>query len=427
MPTCADRPHNLITFDTAKRTIMFRIASFLLLCTFTIALQSQSRMSSAEISYLYDTDHEFQITERIAREGNKFKAFIRFRLNSGMVKISDYAISYDLRGSYIDEKLINSATKLDSGHVIDNGFREFTYAFEFETTDDQNLLILQIENLVRDKKFMKDITLKSPNGPDFQSFLIFQEDKEIPYFEKYINLDTKIRIKNVLGNASSFSIKGREDNESIAMPPFDESQRDPAETIPLDTVYGVLADEVFEFSTPGFYEISADADTQKMTGILVTDAYYPYYEAYTDLVKPLIYISSNPEFNTLQGAENPKMEFEDFVLNTISSNTNIAQDFVKFYYRRVRMSAQLFTESKAGWKTDRGMVYQIYGNPDNVFRNENTELWVYALETGGRTRFIFDILKGPGGIRTFKLIRGDKYRKGWMNAVTRWRSGRIIE
>ncbi len=73
------------------------------------------------------------------------------------------------------------------------------------------------------------------------------------------------------------------------------------------------------------------------------------------------------------------------------------------------------------------MVYQVYGDPSNVFRNETTELWVYSLENGSRARFIFDIMKGPSGIREYKLIRGKKYRDGWMDAVTRWRSGRIIE
>ena len=87
----------------------------------------------------------------------------------------------------------------------------------------------------------------------------------------------------------------------------------------------------------------------------------------------------------------------------------------------------MFTSDQAGWKTDKGMLYQIFGNPRQVFRNENTELWVYDFEDGGRIRFIFDIMKGEGNIKGYKLIRNKKYKDVWMNAVIRWRNGQVIE
>jgi hypothetical protein len=72
------------------------------------------------------------------------------------------------------------------------------------------------------------------------------------------------------------------------------------------------------------------------------------------------------------------------------------------------------------------MVYQIFGNPIQVFRNENTELWVFPSEEGGRIRFIFDIIQ-EDGITKYKLIRGKRYKETWMYAVSQWRTGRIIE
>ena len=159
---------NLITFDSYKPTAMLRFLSALLFMGLSAGLFAQSRMSSTEIGYSYNMDHEFLITERVARAGNRYKVFLRFRLNSGMVKISDYELSYDLRASYIDEKKINGSVVLDTSHVIGNGFREFIYAFEFETTSDQNLLVVQVENITRDRRYMKDILLKSDNGLERQ-------------------------------------------------------------------------------------------------------------------------------------------------------------------------------------------------------------------------------------------------------------------
>ena len=419
---------NLFTFNSFKPIPMLRFLSVLLLVGLSTGVFAQGRMSSTEIGFSYNLDHEFLLSERVARQGNLYKVYIRFRLNSGNVKIGDYELSYDLRSSYIDEKKINSSVLLEESNVIDNGFREFTFAIEFEKSDDDNLLVLQVENIVRNRKYQKDIPLSSANGIDHNPFLLFDAEKDIPFFENYINTKGTIRVKNVFGNSGSFSIKGLENNMQVAMPPFDDSDREGPDEISLDdTVYGILEGEAFTFPTPGFYEISAAEDENSVTSLLVTDAFYPYFEEYTELVKPLIYISTNQEFTSMLGSDNPKVSFENFVLETISSNTNIAKDFVKYYYRRVRKSAQLFTDQTEGWKTDRGMVYQVYGNPATVFRNETTELWVYVSENGGRTRFIFDIVEGPAGTRQYKLIRGKRFRDGWMNAVSRWRSGRIIE
>ena len=72
------------------------------------------------------------------------------------------------------------------------------------------------------------------------------------------------------------------------------------------------------------------------------------------------------------------------------------------------------------------MIYQIFGDPLQVFRNEKNELWVYSNSSGNRLRFTFDI-EFEDGIKKHRLVRGNRYKEDWMSAVTQWRSGRIIE
>ena len=404
-----------------------RTFSLITLLTIGVGLYGQSRMSSSEISHLYDTEHEFTMDEQVARDGHRYKVFLRFRLNSSMVKISDYELSYDLRTSYIDEKMMENSVRLDSSHLVGNGYREFTYAIEFETTEEQNLLVIQIDNLERNRRYYKDIALSSASSRSYAPFLIFPEGKKVPYFEKYLNAGTQVSIQNIFGEATDFSIRRSKAQKRNPMPPFSATERPAEPELAYETVYEVAAAESFTLNTPGFYQITAAKDETKTIGMLVTDAAFPYFEEYEALIQPLIYISTEKEFTAMRNADNTKSGFENFVLETISGNTKIAQEFVKYYYRRIRKSAQLFTTNLEGWKTDRGMIYQIFGDPANVFRNETTELWVYAREGGKRLRFTFDILKEPAGIRQYKLLRGEKYRKGWMNAVIRWRSGQIIE
>ncbi|MBO3699139.1 GWxTD domain-containing protein [Roseivirga sp. E12] len=390
-----------------------------------MGLVAQNRMSSADISYLYNQEHEFLVQHRVASNDDQVKVYLRFILNSGNVKISDYRISYDIRASYIDEKTINSSVVLDTTNVIDVAFRQYVYSFEIDKEPNDNLIVIDFYNSVRDKHFSLDIPLKIKEWTP-SPHLIFQAGKELPYFDKYINKNFPIRIVNVFDGSDSFEINGVNSNKHVAMPPFDDSEMQVASNIPLDTVYGVTNGEEFRFYNNGFHAIRSSSNPEKELGIIVTDEVHPYFDDYRDMIDPLIYVSTNDEFKGMQAAEDSREAFEGFVSNTISSNEQIGKDFIKYYYRRVRKSARLFSENQAGWKTDRGMIYQVFGNPSQVFRNESTEMWTYPSSTGGRLKYIFDIVV-EDGISKYKLIRANRYRENWMRAVTQWRSGRIIE
>ena len=359
---------------------MKRLVFTLILTICAQWLFSQSRMSSADVSFLYNQDHEFLIDHRLAQDGNKVKVYVRFILNSGVVKISDYEIQYDIRDSYIDEKHVNSATRLDSAALIATGFREFIYSFEFEKTPDQSLIVLEVNNILRNRKFLIDIPIQRNKNTRNQPFLIFEA--------------------------------GRVQAPTV---------------IEIDTLYGPVEGEIMKFSTAGYYVINDSTEPSNSMGILVTDSFYPYFGQFEKMIEPLIFISTNDEFKTLRRATDSRMAFEDFVTTRISNGGKVAQDFVKFYYRRVRKSAHLFTSNKEGWKTDRGMVYQIYGNPLQVFRNEEQELWVYAAPNGGRIRFNFAVVSAESNLLEYSLIRESKYKESWMDAVTSWRSGKVIE
>ncbi|MFT6827046.1 MAG: GWxTD domain-containing protein [Roseivirga sp.] len=405
-----------------KRLIIFSLFLFS-----SFGLFSQSRMSSADISYLYNQNHEFLVDYRLAQNENQVQVYVRFILNSGIVKISDYELTFDVRSSYIDERHVAATKRLDSSSVVGTGFREFVYAFGFERKSDQNLIVLEINNIARGKNFVMDIPISAKEGVSNQPFLIFEEKRDVPYFSKFINLDQTVRLVNVFGNKGKYEIKGVLNNKSVALPPFDNSEPNTTSKIEIDTLYGAIEAESFSFSTPGFYEINEFSDPNNKLGILVTDAFYPYFNRYDNMIQPLIFITTTDEFKDMRKADNVRDAFEDFVMNRFSGSSKMSQEFVKYYYKRIRDAAHLFTTNKEGWKTDRGMVYQIYGNPIQVFRNENTELWVFTSPNGNRTRFIFDVISGEANLLEFSLIRGNKYKESWMDAVTGWRSGKIIE
>jgi len=402
-----------------------RVSIFLLLFISSPGLFAQARMNSAEVGYVYDLTHEFLIDHQLASNGNQHKVFLKFSLNSGNTKISDYLITYDVRANYMAEKKPNAEIRLDSTNIIYTGFREFVFEFEVEQNENEELIVLDIYNIPKNRKFKYDIPF-APKDVKSPSFMLYDVTMDIPYFSSYLNEGEKVRVKNLFDSTITYSMTGYQYDAPMPMPPFDQSTRAEKVKTRLDSTYQFGHDEVLTIEKRGVYTISANGNESEAIQLLVGDPYYPYFGDYSDISLPLIFLSTKTEYEALNQADNARDGFEDFVQNTISSNEKVAKDFIKFYYRRIRKAGRLFTEDREGWKTDRGMIYLIFGDPLQVFRNEDNEMWVYTSGSGGRLRFVFDKIS-QGQMVKYQLIRGDRFKEDWMTAVTQWRSGRIIE
>jgi hypothetical protein len=96
--------------------------------------------------------------------------------------------------------------------------------------------------------------------------------------------------------------------------------------------------------------------------------------------------------------------------------TELNTPFGKSYFF-IKKANELFTSYKEGWKTDRGMVYVIFGNPDRVFRENKKEIWLY-----GDIRFEFKIISNLFAPKMYVLLRDKGYEKIWIKKITDLRS-----
>lgn len=386
---------------------------------------AQKRMSAYDVSFLYDENHEFLVNYKVASSGSNYKVYLQFMLNSGNVKITDYNLSFDLRANYIDEQKNSNKNKLDSSQIIATGFRQFIYEISFNKQSNQNILVLDVFNRMKDTHFVLDIPLTYKDQAP-APFLVFEAEKNIPYFPKFLSVKQAFRMVNVFGAKGNYELNGIENNKRMAPPPFDLNEYNVPTEIKIDTLYGTNENESMQLYSPGYYRITSPEVVDAERHIIVHDAYYPYFGNYEDLIKPLILITTKNEYNSFRSGENVRQSFEAFVQDAISSNPESAKSFIKYFYRRIRTSARLFTENKAGWKTDRGIIYQIFGKPNQVFRNELTEVWTYANLTNKENRFVFDIYHKDGR-RNYQLKRNKRFEENWMAAVEQWRQARIID
>jgi GWxTD domain-containing protein len=79
--------------------------------------------------------------------------------------------------------------------------------------------------------------------------------------------------------------------------------------------------------------------------------------------------------------------------------------FKDVYYDRIRLANERYTGAmKDGWKTDRGRVLMVYGEPDDIKRStmsdtgDNYEIWRFDKVEGG-TEFVFVDESGYGDYR----------------------------
>ncbi len=151
---------------------------------------------------------------------------------------------------------------------------------------------------------------------------------------------------------------------------------------------------------------------------------YPRLTTGKNMIDPLVYISTKEEYEKLKNAENPRKAAENFWL-TRCKNKEQARDVLGAFYKRVEESNKFFTYYGEGWKSDRGMVYIIFGKPESVTKRGNEEIWIYGREINTtRLSFTFSQQRNNFSFNHFTLERNSGYRATWDLAINSWRNGR---
>ncbi|NJK87334.1 MAG: GWxTD domain-containing protein [Bacteroidales bacterium] len=102
---------------------------------------------------------------------------------------------------------------------------------------------------------------------------------------------------------------------------------------------------------------------------------FPHIRTPQELIEPLAYLSNSVEYNEMKNATNKKIVVDNFWLGK-TDDMDRARELIRIYYNRVFLANYYFTTFKPGWKTDRGMIYIIYGPPQATYRSITNEKWV---------------------------------------------------
>jgi GWxTD domain-containing protein len=182
----------------------------------------------------------------------------------------------------------------------------------------------------------------------------------------------------------------------------------------------------FMFGYEGLYLIQTD--TTRQGGLLLMNfgPSFPGENRTAHLVQPIQYFTSAGEFQRLSAERHPKKVMDDFWLATTGS-TDKARMLIRVFYTRMSYANRFFTDFKEGWKTDRGMIYLIYGLPNNIHKGSDSEIWEYTRrQQANPLAFVFDKKSSPYSDEYYVLRRGDAQPTFWRQATDSWRKGRVF-
>jgi GWxTD domain-containing protein len=140
----------------------------------------------------------------------------------------------------------------------------------------------------------------------------------------------------------------------------------------------------------------------------------------------LAYLTTSADYQKLQNAENKKLAVDDFWL-ALGGSTNRARELIRIYYNRVYFANYYFSGNKPGWKTDRGMVYIVYGPPQNIEKSPVSETWLYYMKGASNSiNFTFRHEPNSYNLDNYVLQRSESHDWHWREAVDSWRKGKIF-
>lgn len=164
---------------------------------------------------------------------------------------------------------------------------------------------------------------------------------------------------------------------------------------------------------------------------------FPSLATPEDMIEPLGYLASEEEMNTLRSGIRPKLALDDFWIGC-GGNIDKARELIKIYYTRVLYANYYFTSYKEGWRTDRGMIYLIYGPPDKLYKSVDEESWGYrkpVIKSSWGTRYnvkeeylFFDFKKRDNKFsdNEYSISRSETAVSYWDNAISNWRKGIVF-
>lgn len=303
----------------------------------------------------------------------------------------------------------------------------FEYVAEVKTLDRLRSLVTQA--------FVPFNTLSVKNKYNFSARGYFEKNE---LFNPVVRVNEFVNLLYLRGRVDSLFISFYKPFRQIPDPP---SMLLPEKTIDYgpDTIVSLPYTDTLSmmFPKPGIYLCSIDSTANEGFTFLNFGETYPEMTTPEVMIEPLAYLAIEDELNSMRSALRPKTALDDFWIKC-GGNVDKARELIRIYYTRVVYANYYFTSYKEGWRTERGMIYIIYGPPDKVYKTPEGESWGYKKPViksswGYRYRvkeeYLFFNFKKKNSLfsdNDYYLSRSESLVTLWDQAVASWKKGIVF-
>jgi GWxTD domain-containing protein len=361
--------------------------------------------------YLYSSSEPFTFSIQPVRSETSWNILYKLSVADTSYQLGNFSIEWDIRNS-LGEK---EGRRIPADSIRQSPLDRATLAGSVSQPYSKEIKLI-VARVVESssKRAWIHFALLEPNYP----INGFAAKNDAPILEKYLIQNTTVRLENGKTGIVSYY----NDVFPTATPAFAESAGRVSKGMKVDSTFAYSPDEAITLTKPGLYLFQNDTTTAYGFAFRVEED-YPRLRKVESLAEPLIYVCTRQEFERIRQAKGDKRAFDRVIL-TITGDAERAKRFMRSYFRRVEFANQYFTSYKEGWKTDRGMIYIIFGPPSQVFRFADREVWNYKNEM---FKTEFEFAKSPTLFDpdNFVLIRNKKYTDTWYEVIDLWRNARF--
>jgi|DewCreStandDraft_4_1066084.scaffolds.fasta_scaffold31229_3 GWxTD domain-containing protein len=375
----------------------------------TATVSFSQPMRDNNFSHIYNPDEAFSVSTLCYHESNKLIFYFSFGLRSSR-NMSEFSIQAELRNDLTDKEgaVLPEPEWIASNETVKSGK-------------------VQLPADAAGKIVVLKIILASARRPWFvyteipktRSFAILRNG--IPVTGKFISVNEQVTFAGFEENKPVI-VSVYQDDFPPALPPFATSQARVAPMIKPSLIFTHQPDKPLGFQSKGLVLIQQDTTTAEGIAFRVEDD-YPRFTTIPSLTGPMVYVCEKKEMDRLREAQGNKAAFDKVILG-ILGNAERARIFMRSYFQRVEQANRMFTSYKEGWKTDRGMIYIIFGPPEEVYLLGNREIWEYN-NASFKGRFIFTRSATLFDPQNYVLIRDGSLRDKWYSMVDLWRKARF--
>lgn len=370
---------------------------------------------SDNLSDLYFRIYPGEFLFNQANDENEYRALVK--LEYSLYKLNE-------RGQMI--------AKVDSAsHEIKLGKKEKERSAYFSSLvlkapkGNKYLLKLKVTDLQRGTMGLSHVIVDKISEYSAQNFSVVTVGSAIPKFMDHQHLGEVFSIHFNKPGIDTIYLTFFKYEYELPRPPVRRIDIKSFPQVAERTIKLPFADSViYTLPGKGMYHFRIDTTREEGLTLFNFGDNFPKIKTEREMIESLFYIAYPVEYKGLVESDGNKVELDNFWLRR-EENVDRSRELIRIYYNRVLYSNIYFTADREGWKTDRGLIYILFGPPDRMQDLGTSQIWYYVSRRSQVVSFKFhrgdDIYTNDG----FYLEK-DQFTMRYLNeAISSWNRGKV--